>query len=107
MGIIKTKWLVIGVQFGIPRSKLETFKEDRDPFSLVVDYWLRGNVPESVSPKSWESIVTALKSGEPETSIANKRFLKALVSAIMLTQKLAALNILEEQLSSTARHVTS
>ena len=68
MGSVKTKWLEIGIQLGIPRSKLLEFKKEDDPLSAVVDYWLRGNVTESVVPISWESIVTALKSkyvGEP------------------------------------------
>lgn len=65
---IKTKWFEIGIQLGIPRSKLEEFEEKRDPLSAVVDYWLKGNVTESVVPISWKSIVDALKSkyvGEP------------------------------------------
>ncbi len=66
---IETKWFRIGIQLGIPRSKLEKFKKDEDdPLSAVVDYWLQGNITESVSPISWNSIVAALKSeyvGEP------------------------------------------
>ncbi len=68
LGSIKTKWFEIGVQLGIPRRKLLEFEEERDPLSAVVDYWLQGNVTESVSPISWKSIVAALKSdyvGEP------------------------------------------
>ncbi len=68
LGSVKTKWLQIGIQLGIPRSKLQEFKKEDDPLSAVVEYWLRGNVTESVIPISWESITTALKSeyvGEP------------------------------------------
>ena len=68
LGSVETKWFKIGVQLGIPRSKLQEFKKEDDPLSAVVDYWLRGNVPESDVPISWESIVKALRSvsvGEP------------------------------------------
>ena len=59
LGGIKTKWLEIGIQLGIPRRKLLEFKEDRDPLSAVVEYWLNGNTKV---PVSWKSIVAALKS---------------------------------------------
>ena len=62
LGSIKSKWLVIGVQLGIPRNKLEEFKKEDDPLSAVIDYWLKRNVRESVVPISWQSIVAALKS---------------------------------------------
>ncbi len=65
---IKIKWYELGIQLGIPRNKLLEFKKEDDPLSAVVDYWLRGNVTESVDPISWKSIVAALKSeyvGEP------------------------------------------
>ena len=68
LGDVETKWFKIGVQLGIPRSKLQEFKKDEDPLSAVVDYWLRGNVTESVTPISWATIVKVLKSkyvGEP------------------------------------------
>ncbi len=68
MGSIKTKWFNVGIQLGIPRSKLKEFEEERDPLSAVVDYWLEGNVTEPVVPISWKSIVAALISkhvGEP------------------------------------------
>ena len=65
LGRIESKWFKIGVQLGIPRSKLLEFKKEDDPLSAVVDYWLKGNVK---LPISWESIVKLLKSdyvGEP------------------------------------------
>ena len=68
LGSIKTKWFEVGIQLGIPRNKLLEFKEEHDPLSAVVDYWIRGNVTESDVPISWPSIVEALKSeyvGEP------------------------------------------
>ena len=52
----------------LTRNKLLEFKQDPDPLSAVVDYWLKGNVTEPVVPTAWQSIVTALKSvhvGEP------------------------------------------
>ena len=54
---------MIGVQLGIPKNKLKEFKKEDDPLSEVVDYWLSGNVTESVVPISWKSVVAALKSG--------------------------------------------
>ena len=68
MGSVETKWFKIGIQLGIPRDKLLEFQQSPDPLSAVVDYWLRGNVTESVIPISWQSIANALKSkrvGEP------------------------------------------
>ena len=68
LGSIKTKWFEVGVQLGIPRNKLLEFKKEDDPLSAVVDYWLKGNVTDSVVPISWQSIVATLKSeyvGEP------------------------------------------
>ena len=68
LGSVRTEWFKIGVQLGIPRSKLLEFQGDPDPLSAVVDYWLRGNVTESDIPISWQSIVKALRSesvGEP------------------------------------------
>ena len=77
LGSIKTKWFSIGIQLGIPRSKLLEFEEERDPLSAVIDYWLKGNVTESVTPMSWKSIAVVLKSkyvGEPGLAeqISNK-----------------------------------
>ena len=54
---------MIGIQLGIPLNKLQEFKKEDDPLSLVVDYWLKGNATE---PVSWESIVIALKSEHVE-----------------------------------------
>ncbi len=68
LGRVKTKWFEIGIQLGIPRSKLKEFEEERDPLSAVVDYWLSGNVTEPVVPICWKTIVNALRSehvGEP------------------------------------------
>ena len=47
------------------------FKNDDDPLTAAIDYWLNGNV-EGVSI-SWSSIVTALKSSHVgEIGLANK-----------------------------------
>ncbi len=62
LGGIKTQWVEVGIQLGIPRSKLLEFEEVRDPLSAVVDYCLKGNVSESAVTVSWQSIVKALKS---------------------------------------------
>lgn len=67
---IRYKWFQFGVELGIPRSRLELFKKEEDPFSAVVDYWLRGNV-EGL-PISWQSVVEALESSYVgETGLAN------------------------------------
>jgi hypothetical protein len=60
LGVIKHLWFEFGVQLGIPRGKLEEFEGKKDPFSAVVDYWLRGNI-EGV-PIAWKSVVKALES---------------------------------------------
>ncbi len=68
LGSIKTKWFEVGIQLGIPRSKLKEFEEERDPLSAVIDYWLNENVTKPDAPISWKTIVKALKSeyvGEP------------------------------------------
>lgn len=62
LGSIEGKWYKIGIQLGIPHNKLQEFVKDVDPLSAVIDYWLKGNVTESVSPISWDTIVTALRS---------------------------------------------
>lgn len=59
---IRFKWLEIGIQLGISRNKLLEFENVKDPLSAVVDYWLNGNIEESVSPFTWEFIVEVLKS---------------------------------------------
>ena len=67
LGKVKTKWFEIGIQLGIPRSKLLEFEGVRDPLSAVLDYFLQGNVTDS-APISWQSVVAALRSdyvGEP------------------------------------------
>lgn len=62
MGSVETKWFKIGIQLGIPRSKLQEFKGECDPLSAVVDYCLKGNERDSNSPFSWNVIVEALRS---------------------------------------------
>ncbi len=68
LGRVKSEWFTIGVQLGIPHSKLKEFKDECDPLSAVVEYWLNGNVTDQAVPISWKTIVKALKSeyvGEP------------------------------------------
>lgn len=68
MGQVKTKFIEIGVQLGIPHYKLLEFKKEDDPLSATLNYWLKGNVIKPVVPISWRSIVKALQSkyvGEP------------------------------------------
>ena len=68
LGEMRHKWFEIGIQLSIPRNTLKQFKNEDDPLSAAVDYWLKGNVVDSAVPVSWKSIITALKSkhvGEP------------------------------------------
>ena len=63
LGTVKFKWFKIGVQLDIPQYVLKQFEKDEDdPLSAAVDYWLKGNVTDSDLPISWKSIVDALKS---------------------------------------------
>ena len=62
LGRASGKWYKIGVSMGIPRHVLNQLKKDEDPLSAVIDYWLRGNVTDPVTPISWKSIVAALES---------------------------------------------
>lgn len=68
---IDYKWFKIGIQLGIPRSKLLEFKGDPCPLSAVIEYWLKGNVTEPNTPISWKSIVMAVRY-EQETQLAEK-----------------------------------
>ena len=58
---VQTKWFEIGIQLGIKRNKLETFKCDHPSTSrclmATVSYWLDGNTN---IPVSWKSVVTVL-----------------------------------------------
>ena len=60
LGEIKHKWLEVGIQLGISRSKLMEFKREEDPLSAAIEYWLKGNV-ENV-PISWATVIKALES---------------------------------------------
>lgn len=53
------KWLEIGVQLGIPYSKLKMFEEEDNPLAASLDYWLKGNV--AGVPITWKSIVHTLQ----------------------------------------------
>ncbi len=66
LGSVKLKWFQFGIQLGIPRKILLSFRTEEDPLSTVVDYWMKG---KGMAPISWNSIVKALKSehiGKPE-----------------------------------------
>ena len=48
-------------------------EKEVDPLSAVVNYWLQGNVTESVVPITWKSIVAALKADSvQETALAEE-----------------------------------
>ncbi len=57
---MKYVWFEIGIQLGVPRSKLKEFSKEEDPLAAALDYWLNGNVDDV--PVSWKSIVAALNS---------------------------------------------
>ena len=59
---VKHKAYEIGIQLGIPHSKMVVFKQEGDILSAAVDFWLRGNVQDSYVPVTWGSIVAALES---------------------------------------------
>ena len=66
LGAVRHKAYDIGIQLGVPRNKIEEFKQQGDILPAAVDYWLSGNVPDV--PITWESVVEALESdyvGEP------------------------------------------
>ena len=57
---VKNKWRMIGVQLGISKDILDELKQEDDPLSEVINYWLKGNIKDSLI--SWASIVKSLKS---------------------------------------------
>ena len=59
---VKHKAYEIGIQLGIPHSKMLVFKQDGNILSAAIDYWLCGNVPDADIPITWGSIVAALES---------------------------------------------
>lgn len=59
LGRVKTKWLEIGVQLGIPLWKLKEFEKEKEPLSVAIDYCINEN---SATPFTWKSIVAALDS---------------------------------------------
>ena len=61
---VKHKAYEIGIQLGIPRSKMLVFKQEGDVLSAAIDYWLCGNVEDDDIPVAWSSIVAALKSNQ-------------------------------------------
>ena len=62
LSIIHHKWFRFGIQLGIPYHALKQFEGEGDPLTATVDYWLKGNVPESVVRVPWNTIVSALMS---------------------------------------------
>ena len=60
LGKVQHKAYEIGIQLGIPHSKLMEFEKSNRLLPTAVDYWLSGNVPDV--PITWASVVAALKS---------------------------------------------
>ena len=58
--VVKHKEYEIGIQLGVPNSKMLVFKKEGGLLLAAVGYWLSGNIPSV--PITWESLVTALKS---------------------------------------------
>ena len=54
---------MIGIQLGIPCHKLEEFKNEHDPLSVIIDYWLKGNIKDV--KVSWEVLISILRVDEP------------------------------------------
>ncbi len=59
LSAVKNKWRMIGVQL-VFKDVLDEFKQEDDPLSEVINYWLKGNIKDSLI--SWASIVKSLKS---------------------------------------------
>lgn len=59
---VQHKWLVIGIQLGVPHYYLEgLIKEDHSlALVAVISYWLKGNI-QGATP-GWQSLEIALKS---------------------------------------------
>ena len=60
LGKVQHKAEKIGIQLGIPCSKMLEFKKEDDLLSLAIDYWLSENVPEV--PITWKFLIKALES---------------------------------------------
>ena len=61
-------WFEIGVELGIPRSKLREWRKLDDPLTAVLDYWVRGDA--GGAPPSWEALAEALES--PRAALASR-----------------------------------
>jgi hypothetical protein len=61
LGSVMAKYYSIGVQLGVPETKIEEIEMNHPTtdrrFSEVIKYWLRGNTSVAVS---WESLVEVL-----------------------------------------------
>ncbi len=86
LDVASRKWHMIGIQLGIPKNKLDEFKNLDDPLSEVINYWLHGNVKGD--PVSWETIVKVLRTehvGEPGlTAKIQSKFCRGIISVAIL-----------------------
>ena len=44
LAIIEYKWHTIATQWGILQHKIKKLRDDEDPLTNAIDYWLKGNV---------------------------------------------------------------
>ena len=61
LGRAAHKWFKIGIQLGIPYETLKKFEEEEDPFSAVMDHWLKGTSADVAIPVSWHSLMGVMK----------------------------------------------
>ena len=59
---VKHKAYEIGIQLGVPNSKMLIFEKEGRLLLKAIDYWLCGNV--SNVPITWGSVVAALESNQ-------------------------------------------
>ena len=66
LSTVSLQWYEIGIQLGIPRLKLEKLKNDKDPLTAIVDYWLLGNIKDV--QVSWAKLVSVLRTDHVDES---------------------------------------
>ena len=54
------RWYDFGLNLGIPRRILDSYKLQSGPLNAVIEFWHRGNV-DGGPPVTWQSVVDTLK----------------------------------------------
>ena len=70
---VRHKWWTIGTKLHIPYQKLREFEVESDPFEAIINYWVKGNIPDV--PVTWTSIIAVL-----ESSAVDERRLAQVIS---------------------------